>query len=123
MLIVEDHQDSADTLFELLRQLGYDVRVAYDAISALSCMESFSPEMVLCDIGLPGKVSGYDVAREVRVRWGKHVCLVALTGYGSVGDQERALAAGFDVHMRKPLDLALFEELTARWGATGSQNR
>lgn len=123
VLIVEDHQDSADTLFELLRQLGYDVRVAYDAISALSCMESFSPEMVLCDIGLPGKVSGYDVAREVRVRWGKHVCLVALTGYGSVGDQERALAAGFDVHMRKPLDLALFEELTARWGATGSQNR
>lgn len=123
VLIVEDHQDSADTLFELLRQLGYDVRVAYDAVSALTCMESFSPEMVLCDIGLPGEVSGYEVAREVRLRWGKQVCLVALTGYGSVADQERALAAGFDVHLRKPLDLARFEELTVRWGAQGARDR
>lgn len=121
LLLVEDHEDSAETLSELLRTLDYEVDVARDAPSALECIANSRPGLVLCDIGLPGTMSGYDLAREIRARWGREILLVALTGYGSRSDAERALAAGFDVHLRKPLELDALEALTAgaRDGAAG----
>lgn len=112
VLVVEDHEDSAETLRELLETIDYRVCVAQDAARALSCVETFDPELVLCDIGLPGAVSGYDLARSIRARWGNGILLVALTGYGSRADQQRALAAGFDAHLTKPLDLDALERLT-----------
>jgi PAS domain S-box-containing protein len=112
LLLVEDHEDSAETLSELLRTLHYEVDVAHDAASAMERIERSRPELVLCDIGLPGAMSGYDLARQIRARWGQEIYLVALTGYGSQSDAARALAAGFDVHLRKPLELDTFEALT-----------
>lgn len=113
VLLVEDHEDGAETLRELLESVGFRVCVARDAVEALSRIESFGPELILCDIGLPGPVDGYDLGRTIRGRWGDQLLLVALTGYGSRADRERAFAAGFDAHMTKPLDLDVLLELTS----------
>lgn len=117
VLVVEDHEDGAETLRELLESVAFRVCVAKDAAEALNRAESYGPELVLCDIGLPGAVDGYELARLLRARWGERLLLVALTGYGSGADRERAFAAGFDAHMTKPLDLdALLELTSARAG-------
>jgi PAS domain S-box-containing protein len=110
VLVVDDNADAADTLADLLRTFGHEVEVAYDGPAALARARAAPPEVVLCDIGLPG-MSGYDVARALRADAKlSGTLLVALTGYAQAEDRQRAQQAGFDVHLAKPPEL---EELVA----------
>jgi PAS domain S-box-containing protein len=105
ILIIDDNEDSAESLGMLLRMGGHDVRLAFDGGAGLDAMEAFDPELVLCDIRMPG-LSGYDVARRLRGR-GKddRTLLVALTGFGTTADRDQSADAGFDHHLVKPVDL------------------
>jgi CheY-like chemotaxis protein len=105
VLIVDDNVDAADALADLLTLEGCEVRSAGRAAEALEILETFVPQAALLDIGLPG-MDGYELARLLRAdpRW-KGIRLVALTGYGHQTDKERALAAGFDVHLVKPIEM------------------
>lgn len=113
ILVVDDNKDSADSLGMLLRLKGNEVRIAHDGLEAVRVAETFHPELVLLDIGLP-KLNGYDVARHIRQQpWSKDAILVALTGWGQEEDRRRSKEAGFDFHIVKPLELSGLESLLA----------
>lgn len=114
VLVVDDNVDAADTLATFLDMLGLQTEQAHDGPTALAAAPGFAPDVVLLDIGLPG-MDGYEVARALRAdpRLGR-VRLVALTGWGADEDRRRALAAGFDHHLTKPVDLTVLEELLRR---------
>ena len=113
ILIVDDHQDSTDSLALFLRLRGHDVRTAHDGPSALDEIERYRPEVVFLDLGLPG-MSGYDVARRVRMMNEPGAPrLVALTGYGTDADRQKTRDAGFDVHLAKPVDPRAVDTLLA----------
>jgi signal transduction histidine kinase/CheY-like chemotaxis protein len=113
ILVIEDNQDIRDLLRIKLRQLGHDIEAAEDGPTGLEKLLASPPDIALVDIGLPG-MSGYDIARQARQTLGSRVYLVALTGYGQVEDRERALAAGFDVHLTKPPDFVDLQNVLAR---------
>jgi PAS domain S-box-containing protein len=103
ILIVDDRRDARLTLTVQLTQMGQQVAEAENGTDALSVARSFHPEIVICDIGLPD-IDGYAVARAMRADPDlSAVRLVALTGYGQAVDRERALQAGFDRHLTKPV--------------------
>jgi DNA-binding response OmpR family regulator len=104
VLVVDDNQDAADSLAMLLSAQGDEVRAAYDGEEALEADRGFLPGIVLLDIGLP-KLSGYDVARDIRRRRGAGVLIVAITGWGQEEDRQRSRDAGFDHHFTKPVDI------------------
>ena len=102
VLIVEDNLDAAHSLREILELSGHQVEVSGDAETALRAVAEFRPEVVLCDIGLP-HADGYEFARRLRADERlKQVFLVAVTGYASQEDIDRAFAAGFERHLPKP---------------------
>ncbi len=103
ILVVDDNQDSADSLQMFLTALGHEVRVAYSSHAALAAVNEELPDVVLLDIGLPD-MDGYEVATLIRKRY-PHAYLVALTGYGQPEDVQRATESGFSAHMVKPVDL------------------
>jgi PAS domain S-box-containing protein len=111
VLVVDDNRDAATSLAEFVEMLGHDVDVAFDGPSAVEAAMRKIPDVVLCDIGLPG-MSGYDVARRLREdqRFDR-VRLVAVTGYAEPEDRKRAFEAGFEDHVSKPPDLARVERL------------
>lgn len=111
ILVVDDNQDSAQSLGMLLKLMGNEVRLAYDGPSALAVLQEFSPTMALLDIGLPG-MTGYELARKIRgtPRF-QNVLLVAQTGWGQDEDRRRSAEAGFDAHLVKPVDPAVLQEL------------
>jgi CheY-like chemotaxis protein len=111
ILVVDDNPDSANSLGMVLEVEGHEVESVYSAQDALERVESFKPDVVLLDIGLPG-MDGYEVARRLRARPGfERVRLVALTGYGQAEDRERTRSAGFDGHLVKPVDFSLLEQV------------
>lgn len=103
ILVVDDNQDAATTLSELLRSTGYEVQIAHDGGAALAALERFEPALAILDIGLPG-MDGYELAGRIRAggRW-PSLKLIALTGYGRESDRARALASAFDDHLVKPV--------------------
>jgi len=106
VLVAEDGEDARESLGILLRTWNHHVIFASDGPEALRVARESHPDVALIDIGLPG-FDGYAVAREIRGEgsgWSRAVRLVALTGYGQVSDRTRALEAGFDVHLLKPVD-------------------
>ncbi len=103
IVIVEDHPDSRALLQGILEHAGYQVVSAADGPTAVDVATREHPQVMVVDIGLPG-LDGYGVARAVRAALGAQVFLVALTGYGQPEDRLRALEAGFDVHLTKPVD-------------------
>lgn len=104
ILVVDDNVDAAESLGLVLEFEGHNVRVEHDAQSALDAVRSFSPEVVLLDIGLPG-MDGYELARHIRrMPNGRETLLVAITGWGQSSDRDRAFEAGFDEHLPKPVD-------------------
>ena len=114
VLIVEDNADARESLSLFLQLAGHEVVTAEDGPRALDKMPTVRPDVAVIDVGLPG-MDGYEVARAIRQRPdGKSMCLIALTGYGQAEDQRRALAAGFDIHLTKPVDPAKIQELLAR---------
>ena len=103
ILLVDDNADAADSLAELLRMVGYEVRTAGHAEAALALLDDFSPELGLLDIGLPD-IDGYELAARLRADPRcQGMRLVALTGYGRDNDRAKALAASFDEHLVKPV--------------------
>jgi CheY-like chemotaxis protein len=106
ILVIEDNADAAESLGRVLELMGNEVVVAPDGQAALGLARRFEPEIVICDIGLPGEMNGYAVAAAFRADPElRDVRLVALTGYGREEDERRALQAGFELHLRKPADL------------------
>ena len=104
ILIVDDSQDGAESLAMLLQIGGHETHVVHDGAEALVAAERIRPDLILLDIGLP-KLNGYEVCSRIRERpWGREVRLVALTGWGQEQDRHRSKAAGFDVHLVKPVD-------------------
>jgi CheY-like chemotaxis protein len=114
ILVIEDNPDSAEMLKETLELLGgHAVQIAFDGPSALAMARTFHPEIVLCDIGLPG-MNGFEVAQAIRAEPSLgRVFLIALSGYTSPEDQQRAIEAGFDRHLGKPASWTELEEAVA----------
>ena len=109
VLVIEDNEDAAASLHMLLSLAGHQVETAPSGQAGLAAVPNFQPEVVVCDIGLPGGMDGYAVARALRQQPAHGgMLLIALTGYGQDGDKEMSLEAGFDIHLTKPVD---FEEL------------
>jgi CheY-like chemotaxis protein len=109
VLVVDDNRDAAETLSALLELLGHRTEVAHDGQAALAAMQDFRPQLVFLDLGMPG-MNGCQVAQAIRYdrRFDQPV-LVALTGWGGEGDRERTSAAGFDLHLTKPISLEAIE--------------
>jgi PAS domain S-box-containing protein len=102
VLLVEDNDDARQMLQAALALGGHEVRAAPDGESALALAAESSPDVALIDLGLPD-ISGYEVARRLRAAGGGRMTLIALTGYGQAADRRRALEAGFDAHLTKPV--------------------
>ena len=104
VLVVDDNEDSAESLASLLRFGGHETATAHDGPEALVVAERFLPHVAILDVGLP-TLSGHDVCRHLRTRpWGRDIFIVALTGWGQEEDRRKSIEAGFDDHFVKPLD-------------------
>jgi DNA-binding response OmpR family regulator len=104
ILLADDDRDATLSLATLLKLEGYEVRHVYDGRATLPAVREFQPDIVLIDIGMP-KLSGYDVARHLRERYGEdRPVLVALTGWKQASDRILATLAGFHYHVAKPYD-------------------
>lgn len=120
ILVIEDNPDVAESLEALLSLCGHQVRVAHDGRGGIAHALQAPPDVVLCDLGLPGGMDGYAVARELRrVLGGRIARLIALSGYGTAEDQRLAREAGFDMHLTKPVDYGALETLIAESPAGG----
>jgi CheY-like chemotaxis protein len=114
VLVVEDNVDAAETMSMLLELNGHEVAVAYTGTEGVEQARTFHPEVVLCDIGLPGALDGYGVARALSAdERMKGVRLIALSGYGQEDDKLRSREAGFEDHLTKPVDPDLLERIIA----------
>jgi CheY-like chemotaxis protein len=122
ILIVEDNEDSAESLTILLNLAGHKTHTAYDGVEAMEAAAAFQPEIVLLDIGLP-KLNGFEVARKIREQaWGQSIVLVALTGWGQDEDRRRSREAGFNHHLTKPIDPLALTDLLARLSPAQSES-
>jgi CheY-like chemotaxis protein len=101
---VEDNVDAAEMMSFMLQLGGHEVRAVYNGPEALEAARAFEPQVVLCDIGLPG-MNGYEVAARLREQPAfRQTTLIALTGYGQEEARRRAKEAGFDYHLVKPVE-------------------
>ena len=122
ILVVDDNEDSATSLAAMFDILGYEATVAFDGIAAVETTASFNPDVVLMDIGLP-KMSGLEAARKIREQsWGKAIFLIAVTGWGDEKDRLQSAAAGFDMHLVKPIDPAVLEKLLVQHSKAAAGN-
>lgn len=103
MAVVEDQDDNREMMMALLEMSGHEVAAAADGESGLAMILEKRPRVAILDIGLP-RMNGYEVAREVRKQLGATISLIAMSGYGQPEDVREAQAAGFDIHLTKPLD-------------------
>jgi CheY-like chemotaxis protein len=104
ILVVDDNRDGAESLARVLELSGQDTRVSADGVAALAEAETFRPDVVLLDIGLP-KLNGFEVARRIRqAPWGRSMILIAVTGWGQEEHRRESSDAGFDAHLVKPVD-------------------
>ena len=111
VLVVDDNVDAAQSLSVLLTIAGHQAQAVYDGLAALSLAETFKPECVVLDIGLP-QMDGYEVARRLRqMSQTRDATLIVLSGYGRAEDRRRSEAAGIDHHLVKPVNLEVLEAL------------
>jgi signal transduction histidine kinase/ActR/RegA family two-component response regulator len=111
VLVVDDNRDAAESLAQLLKLKGHEVRAVFDGPSALDAARTYQPDVILLDIGLP-RMDGYEVARRLRDQPECcKTCLVALTGYGREEDRRRSEQAGFDFHLVKPVEPAELHDM------------
>ncbi|MEJ7931547.1 ATP-binding protein [Ramlibacter sp. AN1015] len=114
VLVIEDNEDAARSLGELLEMGGHTVRLAYDGESGVAAAHAFRPDVVISDIGLPGEIDGYGVAQALRAAPElRATYLIALSGYANEQARRRSSAAGFDVHLPKPADIHILERTLA----------
>jgi CheY-like chemotaxis protein len=111
ILFVDDNRDTANILAMLLQSKGHETRTAFDGLEAVEIAASFQPSVIFLDIGLP-KMNGYEAARHIRQQaWGTEITLIAVSGWGQEQDKKRALEAGFDHHLTKPVKAADLDKL------------
>jgi signal transduction histidine kinase/CheY-like chemotaxis protein len=111
ILVVEDNPDAAESLRDFLELSGHEVELASSGLDGVEAARQFHPEIVLCDLGLPG-MDGFEVAAELRRDpTTASARLIAVTGYGREEDRRRSKAAGFDLHLTKPVDPAWLRQL------------
>ena len=111
VLVIDDHVDTTQGLSRLLKLLNHEVWTAGDGPTGLEAARAHRPDVLLLDIGLPG-MDGYQVAEQLRREdFGKDMLLIALTGYGREEDHQRALSAGFDHFVTKPVDYAALQAI------------
>jgi PAS domain S-box-containing protein len=123
VLVIEDNEDAADSLREVLELGGHIVEVAYSGRDGIEMARAFHPDVVLCDIGLP-EMDGYEVARTIRADPGLgRVALVAVSGYAQPEDVATASEAGFDAHLAKPPSIETLERVLAGFGSTRREDR
>jgi two-component system, chemotaxis family, CheB/CheR fusion protein len=112
--VIEDNLDAAESLRLALELEGHEVAIAHDGPQGIKRARELTPEVVLCDIGLPD-MDGYAVAKALRHEPGlRNTFLVALTGYALPEDQRRAAEAGFDAHLTKPATVEGVQEAMDR---------
>lgn len=117
ILIIEDNRDTARTLAAILLRHGHQVHLAHSGTEGLARASEWQPEVVLCDLGLPGK-DGYQVAEALRREpTTAHARLIAVSGYGLEEDRVRSKRAGFDLHFTKPIDPREILDLLAECGS------
>jgi CheY-like chemotaxis protein len=113
VLVIDDNVDVAEMLVAFLQQIGHDVIQAHDGRTGVDAALKHQPEVVVCDLGLPG-VDGYEVARTLReVPHLRSTVLIAVSGYGESADREKARRAGFSHHITKPADPVALADLIA----------
>lgn len=104
ILVVDDNIDAAESLSMLLSMQGHAVETANNGLTGFQCAGNFLPDIIILDIGLPD-INGYEVARKIRsTHWGKHITLIAATGWSQEKDKALAHDAGFNFHVTKPID-------------------
>ena len=114
VLVIDDNVDVADMLAAYLQQLGHEVVQAHDGRTGLDVATRHQPDVIVCDLGLPG-LDGYEVARTLRtIRQLRSSLLIAVSGYGESADRDKAQAAGFSHHITKPADPIEVAELIAK---------
>jgi two-component system, cell cycle response regulator DivK len=105
ILVVDDNPLNLKLAHVILSAAGYDVRTAVDAEDALKLLTSFAPRVILMDVQLPG-MDGLDLTRQLKADpTRRSIVIIAVTSYAMKGDQEKALAAGCDDYMSKPIDV------------------
>ena len=113
VLLADDNRDAADVMADLLRMEGHVVHTAHDGIEAAALALRLQPDVLVLDIGMPG-LNGYEVARQVRAQpWGSRPLMIAATGWGQDDDRQKAMDAGFNLHLTKPFDPAQIFDLIA----------
>jgi PAS domain S-box-containing protein len=113
ILLADDNVDAVDITRELLELRGHRVRIAHNGMQALALARAELPDVALLDIGMPG-MNGYELAAALRkLPQGDRLFLAAVTGWGTQDDKERSCAAGFDLHLTKPIDLDTLDRLLA----------
>jgi PAS domain S-box-containing protein len=111
ILVVDDNTDAADSLANVLRLMGHEVAVGADGVEAVALAESFAPDVLMLDIGMP-RMNGYEACQRIRaLDAGRAMVIVAVTGWGQDEDRRRSEAAGFDYHLTKPVDPRAVESL------------
>jgi signal transduction histidine kinase len=113
VMVIDDNRDAAMVTAMLIEELGGQCHVAYDAESGLRAMRANRPDVVLLDVGMAG-VDGYETCRRIRRDFGDDLIVVALTGFGQDRDKEKAVGAGFNVHLTKPADPAALTAVLRR---------
>ncbi|MGV3720037.1 MAG: response regulator [Actinomycetota bacterium] len=122
VLVIDDNHDAADTLVELLCMYGHEVDVAYNGITGLEAARRSAPQVVLCDLGLPG-MDGFQVAAELRRSvTTASARIIAVSGYGQPDDRRRSQEAGFDLHLTKPVDPACLTRILESYSANPPAN-
>lgn len=112
VILIDDNKDMVETLSDLLTMDGHQVKCAYDGESGFKLIQLEKPDLVFCDIGLPGQLDGYAVARSVRADPAiRQTFIVALSGYGLERDRRLAFEAGFNEHLLKPIDFAAMDRM------------
>ncbi|HVT08325.1 MAG TPA: ATP-binding protein [Polyangia bacterium] len=113
ILVADDNVDAAESLSMILELLGHETRTAHDGAQALEIARAFHPDAMVVDIAMP-KLSGHELARHVRAEpWGREVLLIASSGWGQDESKQDSLAAGFDHHLVKPVEIGTLERLLA----------
>ena len=120
ILVVDDNVDAAESLAALLGIMGHSAQVACDGPAGLALARTFDPQLAFLDIGLPG-MSGHELARTMRATPGMdRLMLVALTGWGTREDVEQSHAAGFNIHLTKPVDIGALDTVFAAMSKGGA---
>jgi CheY-like chemotaxis protein len=117
ILIVDDNRDSAESLQTILELEGHQAVASFSGLEALEIAEHLSPELVILDIAMPG-MDGFETARKLRALAGsRDLKLIALSGWGSAANDARITAAGFSLHLVKPVDFAQLNAIVAQFAS------